>query len=208
MREMVREPRNVRAVCARDRRKAIPCGGRIEGLTDDRLDARLEWTPGAWDAQARLSLDDGPQHWVCGEICLSRGDIDIHAHHAGSAFDDVDQAFPIREVSMQQQVVDTTGSELEHAGIAVKHDRPPVHAALHGLDPGNRASRQRAQGCVQIERRVERQPEHQSTISDQSIVSSTALAQITRRRTKDISHRSVEVPDTAEARRERDLCDR
>ena len=65
-----------------------------------------------------------------------------------------------------------------------------------------------AHGGLPLERRVEGQAERQSTIRDQPITLTTALAQITRRSTEDVPHRSVEVPDTAEAGREGDLCDR
>ena len=207
MREMVGKPRNMCAVGARYGCERLSRGSEIEGLADDRVDARLERTPGAWDAQARMSLDDRAHHGVCGEMSFCRDDIGIDADHACGPFDDVDQALPIREVSTQQQVIATTGTELEHAGIAVKHDCSPIHAILHGLDSGNRTPRQIAQRCVPVERRVERQPKRQATIGDQSIVPSAALAQITGCRTEDVSHRSVEVPHTAEARRERDLCD-
>jgi hypothetical protein len=89
-----------------------------------------------------MSLDDRPQHGIGRETRLSHDDIAIDAHHVRDPLDDVDQAFPIRQVRTQQQVIRTTGAELEHAGITVEHDGPPIHAALHGLHSGNRTLRQ------------------------------------------------------------------
>lgn len=63
-------------------------------------------------------------------MSLSCGDIHINAHHARGAFNYVDQSFPIRKVSAQEQVIGATDAQFEHAGIAVEDDGAPIHATL------------------------------------------------------------------------------
>ena len=123
-----------------------------------------------------MSFDDRPTT-SCGEMWLSCGDIHINAHHARGTFNYVDQSFPIRKVSAQQQMIGATDARFEHAGIAVETIvRDTRHPRL--TPRRNRTSRQMAM-ALPLEQRVEGQAERQSTIRDQPITLTTALAQIT-----------------------------
>ena len=161
-------------------------------LIDYRVDAYLKRGPRSGNPQtgprpnerseAKIPGQRGPSRLIC-----------VETEHASNPFHHVDHAFPVRKVGSQHQAVRVAGMQLQHTGLTVEDDRPPIDCSVHGLHTRQSPVGQEAAYCIPVVRRCHRKPETQAPIGHKAVRSTTPLPQLVGRLAECLAHCPVEL---------------
>jgi hypothetical protein len=131
---------------------------------------------------------------TCGLVQL-----EVEARDPASAFHEMDELFPVREMSAEQEVVIATRRQLENTGIVVDDDRPSVGGSGDLLDAGNRPGREEGDHRVPVERPVEREPQHETAVGNEAVGCASPRPQLAWRHSEQVTAGAVELAHAPEA---------
>jgi hypothetical protein len=98
-------------------------------LGDESVHGDFEGSPGSRHADSRAGGHERADRGVGGKVSGALMSVSVGSHHPAHALRDMDQAFPVRQVGAQDQVIIAARADLQHARGTVKADGAAVHTA-------------------------------------------------------------------------------
>jgi hypothetical protein len=181
--------------------------GQIGVLSEDGMDGHLERPPGTRTTDAGSNRHQRSDRRIVGKVCHGRTNVGVDAHHPPGSLDDVDQAFPIREVGTEKQVVLTPWVHLQHTRPTVQANRSTVDTVLDRFHARHGAVGEERDDAVPVERRLEREPHGQPAVRGEPVGSTPTATKLAGRGPEHLAHGAIELAEAPKPGRERNIGD-